>query len=81
MRAQRYTMQKRDRLRDWKEANQPKTPIKKLGDHGAGGGLVVSVLPFYPTIRVWILPKTTVFYVKMLFEKKKKIKRGQGWSI
>ena len=43
---------------------------KKINNQmGRGGGQVVSVVAFYPTIRVRIPLKPTVYSVKFVFEK------------
>ena len=49
---------------------------------GRGGGQVVSVLAFYPTIRVRIPLRSNNFSVKIVIEKNEnKQKRDQVWPI
>ena len=47
---------------------------------GRGGGQVVSLLAFYPMIRVLVPVKSTIF-LYITFETTKVNKKGQDWSI
>ena len=48
---------------------------------GRGGGQVVSVLAFYPTIRVRIPLRSTIFCKIVIEKNENKQKRDQVWPI